>query len=361
MNKFLMSSQEDAKNSDSSAPVAFPNHLPLSILDLVPVLEGSDERNALDRSLDLAIHAERWGYHRHWVAEHHNMPGIASSATSVVIGHLAQGTQKIRVGAGGIMLPNHSPLVIAEQFGTLDALFPGRIDLGLGRAPGTDGVTSQAMRKIPSKDESDFPRDVLELRQLLDVPADGQTIRAIPGQASQVPLYILGSSLFGAQLAAYLGLPFAFASHFAPKMLEEAIATYREHFQPQREGDKPWVILGFNFCIAETMEEAEYLRSSSLKSFLALSQGNPGKLPRPEKNFEKHIPENYLRMLNQMRRCAATGSPPEAKEQMKEFISSYQPNELMAVCSIYDHDRRLDSFKTGMELFEEIRQESNSK
>ena len=234
-----------------------------SVLDLSPIVEGSTARQALANSLDLAQHAETWGYTRYWVAEHHNMMGIASAATSVVIGHLAGGTKTIRVGAGGVMLPNHAPLVIAEQFGTLESLFPGRIDLGLGRAPGTDQITAHALRRTLTGDIDDYPRDVVELRDYFADPQPNRRVHAVPGMGLKVPLWILGSSLYGAQLAAMLGLPYAFASHFAPAALDQALATYREHFQPSSQLDEPYVMVGFNIFAAETSEEAKFLRTSS--------------------------------------------------------------------------------------------------
>ena len=236
----------------------------LSVLDLSPIPQGSTPGEALNNSLDLAQHAESLGYHRYWVAEHHSMRGIASAATSVVIGYLAAGTSTIRVGAGGIMLPNHSPLVIAEQFGTLASLYPERIDLGLGRAPGTDQVTSQALRRTLNGSSDDFPRDVVELQQYFKRADKHQRVIAVPGEGTNVPLWILGSSLFGAQLAAMLGLPFAFASHFAPQQMMQALEIYRDRFKPSAQLKQPYVMLGFNICAADTVEEAQYLRSSSL-------------------------------------------------------------------------------------------------
>ncbi|HCY03851.1 MAG TPA: alkane 1-monooxygenase, partial [Gammaproteobacteria bacterium] len=258
----------------------------LSVLDLSPITAGADPRQALNNSLRLAQHTESLGYHRYWVAEHHNMPGIASAATAVVIGHIASGTTTLRVGSGGIMLPNHAPLMVAEQFGTLAALYPNRIDLGLGRAPGTDGMTAHALRRTLHNDPNQFPQDVLELKGYLADAQENQKVLAIPGQGSHVPLYILGSSLFGAQLAAILGLPFAFASHFAPAAMMRAIALYREEFTPSEQLSAPYVMLGYNICAADTEAEAQYLRTSGLRALLNMRQGRPGPLPAPVDNFE---------------------------------------------------------------------------
>ncbi|HEX6720705.1 MAG TPA: LLM class flavin-dependent oxidoreductase, partial [Burkholderiaceae bacterium] len=255
---------------------------PLSILDLAPIVEGSDAASALRNSLDLAQHAERWGYQRFWLAEHHNMDGVASSATAVLIGHVAGGTQSIRVGSGGVMLPNHAPLVIAEQFGTLATLFPGRIDLGLGRAPGTDQLTARALRRhLNSNEEDDFARDVVELIAYLDAPQPGQAVRAIPGIGTQVPVWILGSSLYGAQFAAYLGLPYAFASHFAPDLLEQALDVYRATFRPSARWPKPHAMVGVNVVCADTDDEAAFHFTSIQQRFLGMQRGRRGPLPRP--------------------------------------------------------------------------------
>ncbi len=255
--------------------------IPLSVLDLSPVPEGSDAAQSLHNTLELAQHAERLGFHRYWLAEHHNMPGIASAATSVVIGYVANGTSTIRVGAGGVMLPNHAPLVIAEQFGTLASLFPGRIDLGLGRAPGTDQITAHALRRNLDSDANAFPQDVVELLNYFKPTEPGQRVRAVPGEGLNVPVWILGSSLFGAQLAAMLGLPYAFASHFAPAEMERAIALYRERFEPSEYMQKPYVMLGLNVIAADTDEEANHLFTSQLQAFVNLRSGRPGKLPAP--------------------------------------------------------------------------------
>lgn len=316
-----------------------------SILDLCPVVEGASASQALRNSLDLAQHAERWGYRRFWVAEHHNMRGIASSATAVVICHLAGGTSRIRVGAGGVMLPNHAPLVIAEQFGTLASLFPGRIDLGLGRAPGTDQVTSQALRRTLSGNVEDFPRDVVELQYYLGSPQPGQRIIATPGADTHVPIWILGSSLFGAQLAAMLGLPFAFASHFAPQMMDEALGVYREHFKPSESLAAPYVMLGFNVCAADSIEEAVYLRSSSVLSFLNLRKGAPRQLPPPVKNLEARLEPLDKAIIEQMNVPVAIGDEAAIADGLSAFVARTGADELMMVCSMYDHEKRLRSFE----------------
>jgi luciferase family oxidoreductase group 1 len=317
----------------------------LSILDLAPIPEGSTAADALHNSLDLARHAERWGFERYWVAEHHNMKGIASAATAVVIGYLAAGTQRIRLGAGGVMLPNHAPLVIAEQFGTLASLYPGRIDLGLGRAPGTDQVTAHALRRSLQGSVDDFPRDVVELQRYLGDPDDSQRVLAVPGAGTHVPLWILGSSLYGAGLAAMLGLPFAFASHFAPAYMDAAIALYRERFEPSEQLREPYVMLGFNVCAADTDEEAEYLRTSAMQAFINLRRGRPGQLPPPVENFADQLSVPERQMLDEILRCSAVGSAVTVGERMKVFTDSTGADELMLVCSIHDHDKRVQSLE----------------
>ena len=326
----------------------------ISVLDLSPVTEGSTPSDALHNSLDLAQHAEQWGYERYWVAEHHNMKGIASAATSVVIGYVAGGTTSIRVGAGGIMLPNHSPLVIAEQFGTLASLYPDRIDLGLGRAPGTDQITSQARRRTLNTSAEDFPRDVVELQHYLGNPQPGQRVPAVPGAVTNVPLWILRSSLFGAQLAAMLGLPFAFASHFAPAAMMQALEIYRSHFKPSEQLQAPYVMLGFNICAADTDEEAHYLRSSSLQSFLNLRRGIPGLLPPPSKDFEASMNSQDRELLSQMSSCSAVGSIDTITQGMAAFIEQTQANELMLVSSMFDHSKRVHAFEIAAEAAKEM-------
>jgi luciferase family oxidoreductase group 1 len=325
---------------------AFVASVPLSVLDLSPIIEGGDAALALKNSLDLAQHAERWGYRRYWVAEHHNMPGIASAATSVVIGHIAGGTSTIRVGAGGIMLPNHAPLVIAEQFGTLAALFPGRIDLGVGRAPGTDQRTALALRRTLQGDIDDFPKDVLELIAYMDDPRVGQPVRAIPGQGSKVPVWILGSSLYGAQLAAALGLPYAFASHFAPEQLTQALELYRAQFRPSSFLDKPHVMLGINVVAANTDAEAHYLFTSLQQAFVNLRTGNPGQLPPPIKEISAYLTDPRIEaMLASVLSLAQVGSPETVKAGVEAFIAHHQPDELMVTGQIYDHAARLRSYE----------------
>lgn len=316
-----------------------------SILDLSSVTEGGSVRQSLHNSLDLAQHAEGWGYHRYWLAEHHNFPGIASAATSVVIGHVAAGTKTIRVGAGGIMLPNHSPLQIAEQFGTLEALSPGRIDLGVGRAPGTDMVTVNALRRNLDGDVNQFPRDVLELLRFLDDPEPGQAVVATPGASSHVPVWILGSSLFGAQLAASLGLPYAFASHFAPAQMQEAIELYRHRFSPSKYLDKPYVMLGFNVIAADTTDEAEYLASSVRRGFVNLRRGTPGKLQPPSENYLDELSPADQALLSQIMVCSAVGDVRLVTEKLQRFIEQTEADELMVASQIYSHEARLRSYE----------------
>ena len=316
-----------------------------SILDLSPVTEGGSPAKALENTLDLARHAEAWGFNRFWLAEHHNMPGIASSATAVVIGYVAAGTSRIRVGAGGIMLPNHAPLIIAEQFGTLETLYPGRIDLGLGRAPGTDQLTAHALRRNLQGDVDAFPRDVMELMAYLDDPEQGQRVRAVPGAGTHVPVWILGSSLYGAQLAAALGLPYAFASHFAPAAMEQAIDVYRSTFKPSAQLQAPYVMLGFNVCAAATDEEARYLRSSSLQSVVRLRQGSPGPLPPPVEDFEATLTPQDQYLIAQFTSCSAVGSADTVARGIGEFVERTGADELMIVSQIYDHAARLRSFE----------------
>jgi luciferase family oxidoreductase group 1 len=329
-----------------------------SILDLSPITQGSTAGQALNNSRDLAQHAERLGAKRYWVAEHHNMRGIASAATAVVIGHIAGGTKTIRVGAGGIMLPNHAPLVVAEQFGTLASLYPDRIDLGLGRAPGTDQATSHALRRSLTGDVDDFPRDVVELQHYLGDPQPGQRVTAVPGFGTKVPLWILGSSLFGAQLAGMLGLPFAFASHFAPGYMHQAIEVYRSQFQPSEQLQKPHVMLGFNVCAAATDDEAQYLRSSAVQSFLNLRSGNPGPLPPPIKDFNATLSTQELAMLDQVASCSAVGSLTTVRNSLEHFIHATGADELMLVCSIFDHQKRLESVEMTFDAISQLQTQS---
>ncbi|RWL82177.1 MAG: LLM class flavin-dependent oxidoreductase [Mesorhizobium sp.] len=316
----------------------------LSVLDLSPITQGSTASQSLANSLDLARHAERLGYRRYWLAEHHNMPGIASAATSVVIAHVAGGTKSIRVGAGGIMLPNHAPLVIAEQFGTLAALFPGRIDLGLGRAPGTDMLTARALRRnLESADN--FPQDVVELMGYFHPAEEGQRIRAVPGEGQTVPVWILGSSLYGAQLAALLGLPYAFASHFAPAELDHALEVYRTRFQPSAQLDKPYVMLGLNVSVAPTDAEAKLLFSSLQQAFVNLRSGRAGQLPPPVENYDRDLDPMAKTMLAQALSCAVVGSPETVRQGIDAFIRRTGADELMVTAQIFDHAARVRSYE----------------
>jgi luciferase family oxidoreductase group 1 len=323
--------------------------VPLSILDLAPIVEGEGPADALRKSLDLARHAERLGYRRYWVAEHHNMKGIASAATAVVIGHLAGGTSSIRVGAGGVMLPNHAPLVIAEQFGTLEALYPGRIDLGLGRAPGTDQLTVRALRRDWASAE-EFPQDVLELQALLGPVEPGQKIVAVPGAESRVPLWILGSSLYGAQLAAMLGLPYAFASHFAPAALLPALETYRSRFKPSAQQATPYAMAGVNVIAADTDAEARRLFTSVQQQFTNMVRNRRGKLQPPIDDIETYWTPQEKLQASGMLKYAVVGSPATVRRGLEEFVALTGVDELMVVSAIYDHDARKRSYAILAEL-----------
>ncbi|HEX6913524.1 MAG TPA: LLM class flavin-dependent oxidoreductase [Longimicrobium sp.] len=318
--------------------------IPFSVLDLAPVVEGGTPAQALRNTLDLARHAERWGYRRYWLAEHHNMAGVASAATSVVIAHVAGGTSTIRVGAGGIMLPNHAPLVIAEQFGTLESLFPGRIDLGLGRAPGSDPVTAAALRRTLAGGADTFPQDVLELMAYFK-PHAGQRVRAVPGEGLDVPFWILGSSLFGAQLAASLGLPYAFASHFAPGAMYQAIQLYRERFEPGEQLQKPYVMLGFNVFAADTDEEGRLLMTSVQQAFAGLRRGRPGRLRPPVEGFVETLDPMERAMLSDALACSAAGSPETVRRGLESFIARTGADELMITSQVYDHAARVRSYE----------------
>jgi len=323
--------------------------IPFSVLDLSPITEGSDAAQSFRNTLDLAQHAERWGFNRYWLAEHHGMPGIASAATAVLIGHVAGGTKSIRVGAGGIMLPNHSPLVIAEQFGTLESLYPGRIDLGLGRAPGSDQATARALRRNLTSDADEFPRDVVELMDLMsDQPR--QAIRAVPGRGTNVPVWILGSSLFGAQLAAMLGLPYAFASHFAPQQLMQAIEIYRETFKPSAQLAKPYVMLGFNVFAADTDEEAQVRATSMQQAFVNLRSGRPSRLPPPLPGYRENVGPAEKALLDSVLSCATIGSPDTVREGLRAFIERTQADELMITCNMFDHEARLRSYEIASQV-----------
>lgn len=324
-----------------------------SLLDLVPVVEGGTVAVALDHAADMAIHAEANGYHRYWVAEHHGMDGIGSSATAVVIAHVGAATSTIRVGAGGIMLPNHAPLVIAEQFGTLDALFPGRVDLGLGRAPGSDQRVARALRRTLDSDPNAFPQDVLELQSYF--ADDGQTgIRATPGAGAQPELWILGSSLFGAQLAAALGLPYAFASHFAPDALDQALAIYRRDFRPSAQLDRPYAMAGFNVFAADTDEEAALIASSQQQAFVALRTGNPRQLPPPVPGYRDSLPPSHAAILDHVLQCSAVGSPAVVARGLASFVERTKVDEVMIVSSIYDHAARKRSVEIAAEAMREV-------
>ena len=324
--------------------------IPLSILDLAPVSQGSTPADALHNARDLAQHAERFGYNRYWVAEHHNMAGIASAATSVVIGFVAENTKSIRVGAGGIMLPNHSPMVIAEQFGTLVTLYPNRIDLGLGRAPGTDRQTMMALRVDPRASEH-FPQDVLELQVLLGPLQDGQTIQAVPGTDTNVPLWILGSSTFGGQLAAALGLPHAFASHFAPDQLMDSLSIYRETFKPSAQLAQPYAMAGVNVICAETDAEAKYLFTSLQMRFADMHRGQRGLTKPPIDDIETYWTASEKMQAQRMLAATFVGSPATVKEQLKDFVTTTGVDELMVAAMMYDHKSRVRSYELLAEVW----------
>ena len=317
---------------------------PLSILDLAPVPEGATPGDALRRSRALAQHAEKLGYNRFWLAEHHNMIGIASAATSVAIGYVLAGTQRIRVGSGGVMLPNHSPLVIAEQFGTLEALYPGRVDLGLGRAPGTDGLTLQALRRTPDAAQ-DFPHDVMELQALFGEPGPQQRVKAVPGAGLKVPLWILGSSLFGAQLAAMLGLPFAFASHFAPDSLKEALAVYRQRFEPSEQLKAPYAMVACNVIAAETEKEARRLFTSPQQSFVNMVRGTRGLLRPPIDDIESYWSPVEKAHVSRMMACSFVGTGPQVADRLHGFVAETGADELIVAAAVFDHEARLRSYE----------------
>ncbi len=326
--------------------------IPFSVLDLSPIVQGGDAAQALRNTIDLARHAETWGYQRYWLAEHHNIPSVASAATAVVIGAVAGNTATIRVGAGGIMLPNHAPLVVAEQFGTLESLFPGRIDLALGRAPGSDQITARALRRNPSVAET-FPQDVLELITYFKAP-HGQRVRAIPGAGLNIPIWILGSSLFGAQVAAELGLPYAFAAHFAPALMMDAIRLYRQRFRRSEFLAHPHVMLGINVVAAETDEEAASLFSSHQQAFVNHRRGAPGPLPPPDRQFLHELPSHDRWELDQMLSVAAVGSIGRVRAALDEFVGRTYADELILVSQIYDHAARLRSYELSASIREQI-------
>lgn len=326
--------------------------IPFSILDLAPIIAGGNASESLMNSLDLAQHAEKWGYNRYWVAEHHNMPGIASSATSVVIGHIAAGTSKIRVGSGGIMLPNHAPLVIAEQFGTLESLFPGRIDLGLGRAPGTDQVTAQALRRDRRSDGHDFPEQLFELRAYFDpsIAAEKMPVRAIPGEGLKIPIWLLGSSGYSAQLAGQLGLPFSFASHFSPEYTIPALELYRRNFQPSEVLSEPYAMVGVNVIAADSDDRAKYLATSMQQQFLNLVRNKPSQLQPPVEDMEQLWSVYEKAMLEKQLGSSIVGGPETVKNKLQKFLDETGANEMIVNAMIYDHQERLRSFEIVAEI-----------
>ena len=327
--------------------------LAFSVLDLSPVPDGFEAADALKNSAELAQLAERLGYKRFWMAEHHNMPGIASAATSVALTYIAGQTRTIRVGSGGVMLPNHAPLVIAEQFGTLATLYPDRVDLGLGRAPGTDMMTARALRRNLEASDA-FPQDVIELMLYFEPSSEGQKLRAIPGEGTRVPVYILGSSLYGAQLAAHLGLPYAFASHFAPAALDQAVEIYRETYRPSERHPEPYFILAANVFAADTDAEGAYLKSSMEQAFVNLRTGNPGKLPRPVEGYLASLERPARAMLDDALAVSAVGSPASVERQLTALVDRYRPDELILTGQIHDHQARLKSFEIAAEVMQRI-------
>jgi len=324
--------------------------IPFSILDLSPIAQDATAADALHRSLDLAQHAETWGYNRYWLAEHHNMTGIASAATAVVIGYVAGGTKTIRVGSGGVTLPNHSPLVIAEQFGTLASLYPNRIDLGLGRAPGTDPATARALRRDPVASSDHFPEDVLELQTYLEPPHPGQKIQAVPGTGLRIPIWLLGSSLFGAQLAAMLGLPFAFASHFAPADLTQALEVYRRTFKPSRQLEQPYAMIGVNVFAADTDKEAHRQFTSVQQAFINLRRGTPGPVPAPINDITAYASKSEITQIKQALTYSAVGSAETVQHKLTSIIKETKPDELMIAGHFHDHGARIHSFELAAQV-----------
>lgn len=321
-----------------------------SVLDLVPVTEGSTPTNSFNNSLDLAQHVEKWGYKRFWISEHHNMESIASSATVILLNHIAQGTKTIRVGSGGIMLPNHAPLVIAEQFGTMELLYPGRMDLGLGRAPGTDQKTAMALRRNVQESVNDFPNNILELQRYFSSDNKYSDVRAIPGEGLEIPLYLLGSSTYSAQLAAHMGLPYAFASHFAPTYLHQALQMYNEDFKKSDQLEKPYSIACVNVIAADTDEEAERLATSQKQLFLGIIRGIRKPMPAPVDNMEMVWNEAEKAAIHQMIHYSFIGSPETIQKQLSNFIEETEVDEVMVVSHIYDHKARLKSYEILGEL-----------
>ncbi|EJF88936.1 LLM class flavin-dependent oxidoreductase [Bartonella tamiae] len=326
----------------------------ISVLDLCPVPEGSDVGQALKSSIELAQHVESLGFPRVWYAEHHNMTGIASAATSVVIGQVLASTKTIKVGSGGVMLPNHAPLIVAEQFGTLEALYPGRVELGLGRAPGTDQLTSRALRRTLETDPNDFPRDVVELMSYFEPAEPEQNLRAVPGAGLNVPVWILGSSLFGAQLAAILGLPYAFASHFAPTELDRALALYRERFQPSEHMDKPYAMVAANVVVAESDEEARFLFSSQQQAFVNLRTGRAGPLPQPVENFADNLPLQNKIVLDQSLSCSIIGGRETVINGLRRLEDQTQADEFIVTTPVWDPQKRLQSFTLLSDLLPQV-------
>jgi luciferase family oxidoreductase group 1 len=325
--------------------------VPLSVLDLCPIVEGGDAAQSFRHTVELARHCERLGFKRYWLAEHHGMPGIASAATAVLLGHVAGATRSLRVGAGGVMLPNHSPLVIAEQFGTLETLYPGRIDLGVGRAPGSDPATARALRRAGGPEAADqFPQDVAELLAYFEPARPGQALRAIPGEGLRVPVWVLGSSLFGAQLAALLGLPYAFASHFAPLQLTAAVELYRREFRPSKYLDRPYVMLGFNVFAADSDEAGALLASSMQQAFASLYAGRPGRLPPPVAGFLDRLPMAERVFVERSLECAAVGSPATVRRALEEFVARTGADELMLTAQVFDHAARLRCYEIVAEV-----------
>ncbi|PWC18064.1 luciferase-like monooxygenase [Brenneria roseae subsp. roseae] len=332
----------------SRRPVTF------SVLDLAPIPQGASPRHAFHHSLDLAQHAENWGYHRYWLAEHHNMTGIASAATSVLIGYLAAGTQNIRIGSGGVMLPNHAPLVIAEQFGTLESLYPGRIDLGLGRAPGTDQRTMMALRRHLNADIDDFPRDVQELQRYFADVQPGQAVQAVPGQGLQIPIWLLGSSLYSAQLAAALGLPFAFAAHFAPDLLLQALNVYRESFKPSATHPKPYAMVCVNVVAADSDRDARFLFTSMQQQFVNLRRGTPGPLPAPVEDMDAIWSPAEQLGVEQTLRLSIVGDRAKVRHGLQSLLRETRVDEVMINGQIFDHQARLHSFEIAISVRQDL-------
>ena len=327
--------------------------IPFSVLDLAPVTEGSDTTQAFRNTLDLARLAERLGYRRYWLAEHHNMPGIASAATAVLIGHVAGGTSTIRVGAGGIMLPNHAPLQVAEAFGTLASLYPGRIDLGLGRAPGTDQPTAKALRRYFDSADA-FPHDVVELLAYFEPAVPGQQVRAVPGAGIEVPVWLLGSSLFSAQLSARLGLPFAFASHFAPDAMDEALALYRRDFRPSARLAQPYAMLGINVVAADSDAEARRLFTTQQQSFINLRRGRPGLIPPPIDDIESYWTPPEKLMVERALACAVVGAADTVRDGIAAFVARHKPDELLITANVFEHAARRHSFEIAAAVHDRL-------